>query len=253
MKLLLLIAAVCLCPVLLRAQATDVAPPLPPGPLLAETDFAHWIVTTTPGNNTASGNGAPAPANAPAEPPTIIEITRTGDTLHMVTTDARGKSDRWCVGKIQFIQEPGWDVPIWLDHDNAHGSARYISFGKALFPELSWISASNYTGIKLMGGRKCLVFTGKVMTLPPAGIDQLKQAAVAAGKPFDVKAYEADAVAYIDAETRFPVSYVKPYETSTYQILPAPTAKLTLPDKLQKMNAQINKRQKELQYKPAQA
>ena len=142
-----------------------------------------------------------------------IDWLRLQDGLAATTVNAKG----WTVLPSP---QPDFDAPDYSNQD---------------FAGFDWISAQNFIGNKTVNGKKCLVFEDRVVTVNKAELDAIVSdigrdfswARTKDGKPriFNRDDYKTSVTAYIDDETRLPVSLV--YKTPagetitrTYQFQP---------------------------------
>jgi hypothetical protein len=127
-------------------------------------------------------------------------------------------------------------------------------------------------GERKVNGRPCLVFQDKVVTVEPSQLEMIKssidrdfnwmgqldengrsvkgaQASAPARRVFHIEDYQAQAIAYIDDETRLPIAlvYTTPQGTVTrtyqFQALPSP---LVMPNEIRKLLEAFKVRQKRL-------
>jgi hypothetical protein len=202
---------------------------LPPGFKVLNQNPGHWITITsltvpTPPNSGITLPPPPPQGKLPPGGTTITEIIRSGQTAHIIATDFQGKSDRWCVGKVQFLLRDGWNIPVWINGPTGpHASVQYLSLNSSMFPELSWVSPSTLVGIQPVSGSKCFAFVSGLRT------------------------------AYLDVGTLRPVMLVTPNATYVYKILPPPSGDLDLPPNLQSLEKSIIQQQAPHPYRPPQA
>lgn len=184
--------------------------PLPGGPLLnAGDDFSAWQITYSYASDKPSATGKPSPPPIPA-PLRTLTLTRTKPFWHAEAIDiSGGKMDQWCNGALRLVVVG--DRPPGLPPSGANFAAKFPNFSAISFPDMDWISPSTYVGMQLLGLNKCMVFS------------------------------KGDMKAWIDLETRFPVSWqLGSTETRTFRQLPPPDGMLTLPPDVSKVFASLN-------------
>jgi len=219
---------------------------LPPGPTMAKRapDFAAWRVIYTYKDN-SDQKLAPTPSTDPAtakaqqmdpmglqtNPPKVRSeaFTKTGHVIHVTAEYARGLTgERWILNGIQLVKPRGSKGILAVTNTVMMGDL-ILDLSQTDFPGLQWVSASNYVGEKLIGGRKCYTFAkegGRMQLTDPSTYRQLQNFhnfKVGPGAPVHV-------VAEIDEETGLPVMLKIGDDTRTYAFGSAPTAMLTLPD-----------------------
>jgi hypothetical protein len=224
--------------------------PLPPGPLLKPIPSqTRWTISRKGGQG-----GSPEPAKAaPSATPESgqaksggkdsaaqfdIQIIgeKVGDVSHVVTTYGNGsKKEVWKKGGVQTTMNTGWQQPIV-------GPA----FEDA--EDVTWTSASNFTGIKKVSGLDCMVFRDKILPelyrarpdllrksvasskVEQEGIDQVTKVLGKESTAVDPESVKVDAVAVIDLERRLPIALQLGKVVTTYKYEALPTDyTLTLP------------------------
>jgi hypothetical protein len=133
--------------------------------------------------------------------PKRIVITKTGDTRHEETVFISGDSEAdWRIGNIEVSRAtaaPQWEAKV------------KAGFAAKDFPELQWVSADNFTGVKAENGRKFLAFQEARHDTEGNDLGM--------------------ATAYIDVDTRYPASYRFRTEVRQYTIQPPPVSPLAVP------------------------
>lgn len=201
MKTRYLIAVLGLVSTLQAQQPPEKAPPLPPGPIIAPSgDFAKWIVMVKIGDAAPSEEGGDPKTKGQV---LRIGVTKTGNIRHDV--QALGSQvllDNWYVDGAGVTINPRTKIPqVALDG---------ASPGRTDFPELEWISSSNYIGTQKVGGREAFVFRAQVPRLAP-GSNYVGD-----------QSQNVDAMAHIDVETRLPISMKRGDDSYSYQFSPRP-------------------------------
>jgi hypothetical protein len=187
-------------------------PPLPPGPLLNKApDFAQWAITIKSAGTEKEEKASPSPE--PSAKPSAsgvyrIGVIKTGKVRHEVqAVGAQVISDIWSLDGTSVSFDPRTKVPQVSQSGSSAGSD---------FPGLEWISEKNYAGIKKVNGKDCIVFNDMVFNVRPNGTRN----------EFGGK---VNAVAYVDLETRFPVTMQRGEDTYAYQFGAPPQAMLAAP------------------------
>ena len=204
-------------------SAIPAPPPLPPGPLIQKRapNFAQWVITTvsTPASkansestSTADASATDGAQNADNKTKVALEVTmtKTGKfMLREVRAQDRPVVPTWCVSGLQITISDGISIVQAKinDPDPAVYTPDYEDYSDSDFQGFDWIKTSNYTGIKQIGGRKCIVFQ-----------DTLKN-----------RWGGVNVVAHVDLETRLPVDVSLGGGTRTYTFKAPPTSELVLP------------------------
>jgi len=198
------------------ASAQTPLPPLPSGPLVQKRapNFAKWdvtIVIAPDKGNSASGSTAATNADDKGKVVFEVTMTKTGKTMLREVHMPDGKIvPTWCLGDLQITIAAGVAIVQAKLHinDPSVPTPNYEDYSDSDFQGFDWIKASNYTGIKEVGGRKCLVFQ-----------DTLKEGG---GPPIN-------RTAHVDLETRLPVDVSVGGATRNYSFKTPPTAELVFP------------------------
>ena len=203
--------------------ASPPARPTPPaGPLLQPApEFSAWEIRIIYPEESAAVTAAKRADNARR----LVQIntTKTGRVVHEVTRFADDRqTDIWDNGPLQYEKQTGasyWTACAGRIADRESTGGKCVAPTKTGFRDLDWVNACDYVGTVAFREQKCLVF-----------------AQVGAEK---VDADDADAlkrqldalpvVAYIDTETRLPVSLRMGRTVHFYRFGSPPTAMQTLP------------------------
>jgi hypothetical protein len=158
----------------------------------AMPEQAQWIIDFT----------YTSPA-APFEPirPKHVVVTKAANVRHEEKVYEGGaKSDLWRTGFMEV--ESRSNQPKLLTR---------IAGGEATadFPELEWVSAKNFVGVRTEGDRTCLVFQEERFNEFHASLGM--------------------AVALVDAEKRLPFGYRFGNEVRRYTVLPSPQGAVSMP------------------------
>lgn len=207
---------------LLCAQQ-EAQPPveIPPGPLLKSApEFSKWIVTF----QYPKESKPDAPKRDGSEPVQMV-VTKTGDVISEITTDAKNRrAELWHVGQVQYRKSAGtaqWFEASPQRFSNA-GISDYVPLPANGFQGWDWIGAASYAGtIPIKEGSAFAFVPGGAETLKLKSPDQLKDQIAA--KP---------RVAFVDAETRFPLAMRTGVVVESFAFQPAPTEKQSLPSDL---------------------
>ena len=219
-------------------QAQSPAPkinpvPLPSGKLLAPApENAQWIIditavppgAATPGVTKARSAASPKPRATKARPATSpkpsprITVAKSGSIKHVTGIVFNGTTEElWIDGATEVMLAPGMERPAIFD-DNGSVDPYYTKYCRADFPGFEWISAGNFAGESAYGSRKCLVFRAVTKVDVPAS---------------DATGETAPALAYIDEETRLPISLEKNGQTLLFQFGDPPNPPISLPPELE--------------------
>ena len=222
---------------------------LPPGPLIIDQmpAFAQWTIDYTYSNTPKPGEPSaldlykqealkdPALAKALEDPqyvfslqnirPLHMVVTKTGNVLHQETTfEQNYKGEMWANRTVKVEKRPNLSELVAVIRNDLQDAA---------FPGFDWISKRNLAGIETKDGHKCAVFKGQV---DPVAISHPGEVGSGTTVP---------AIAYIDSETHYPVSFQFGVETRQYTFLAPPTDELVMPDEFvaagKAMMAQIQK------------
>ncbi len=215
-----------------QAAPSPSVPPLPRGPLLKRApDFAQWEIAKfhSTKNPAKPGAGQDADETAHPESPKRVSVTKTGEMRHLVAIDPDGsRSKIWFKGDLEVVCQPGWKFP-WLAKAHDPHNPFAIDFSRTDFPECGWVSARNYRGIQKVQGRDCILFSERVTIVPDpdnpdSNIPQIS----------GTNAAWYGRAAFVDLETRLPVTEVTSGEITTYQFGTPPQTMLTFPADIQK-------------------
>lgn len=257
MKTLAILSLLLVSVPLLYSQQPAPTPPQPPF-LKRAPASSRWIITF----KTASAQGssaAHAAGGAPAPRPTVMAVTKNGNTIDEKLVNENGVTiETWHVPGYTVSEVNGKDLTLSPSPGNTFNTTDYSTTDFAGF---DWISSQNFVGAQEVMGRHCLVFKSKIVTLEPAEISMLKNVrtgeinaqkereedAKITGKsvnqtqseeapiaPFNVDDFKVEVTAYIDDQSRVPVALVygipNGVMTRTYQFQPSPASVLLPPD-----------------------
>lgn len=218
-----------------RTTPPDASPPArptpPAGPLLGPApEFSAWEIRMIYPEETP----AVAAANRADNARRLVQVntTKTGKILHEVSLFADNRqTDLWNNGPMQYEKQTGasyWTARDGRITDRGLTDGKYVAPTATGFHDLDWVGAGSYVGTVAIGGRNCLVCA-------QTGAEKVN-ATDAAGWKQQVDALPV--VAYIDAETRLPISLRTGRTVRSYRFGSPPTAMQTLPPDL---NAEIKK------------
>jgi hypothetical protein len=236
MKKLLLLITLLACQII-RLGAQTTPPPdqaiLPPGPLIQKRapEFARWTIFSKTAAKTSDSKDKPSTSEKTDASPNgspKFSITKTGKIIRVIFfEDEKLPWNIWC--------KDGTVIAVWPDGKNLGFASRptrpdafnplYLDFANSDFQGFEWLSAKNYTGIREVFGRKCLVFKDRIKQTPEGMRSDDPDAAS--------MTYESSPVASVDLETRLPVSLVNETGAVIYQFHDAPTEMQTLPANVQ--------------------
>ena len=209
------------------AQQTAAAPtprPVPPeGPLLKSTaDFSAWTIIqrNVPGLGSAPAGTLVGAAAASGPPDSVSVVTKTGPVRHQLTKLKTGEqTDVWYEHGNRVRMQSVWKTPMF----EAASSPTDPPVGPD-FPGLGWISASNFTGMQMQQGARCLVFESTA----PDGDPRLMQA-------YGLKPTTKLVRAFINADTRLPWLVQSGNTVQVYTFRAAPNTVLEVPAEYQAM------------------
>jgi len=196
------------------------SPALPPGPLLSNGgDVSAWEIDysyATDQSSTVAADGTAKPTY-PVPPPNSylllpirkVMIFRSKPQFHVTIIELDGEQfDQWSDGDLTFFRTPDSSaITIFSDPRNA---LKFPDVKDTDFPDMEWVSPSNYMGVQTIRSRPCFVFTQKGET------------------------------AWIDTQTLFAVQWQKGDETRVFKQLPNLTS-FSLPPEVQKISAEAKK------------
>ena len=209
-----------------RAESPDASPPARPTPpsgrlLQPAPEFSAWEMRIIYPEETPAAATANRADNTRRL--TQVNTTKTGKIIHEVSIFADNRqTDLWNNGPMQYEKQTGatyWTARDGRITDRGLTDGKYVAPPATGFRDLDWIAAGNYVGTVASGGRSCLVFaqTGaeKANATDPAALKQQVDA--------------LPIVAYVDAETRLPISLRMGRTVRSYRFGSPPTAMQTLP------------------------
>ena len=152
-----------------------------------------------------------------------VLTTKTRKIVHEVTTYVTGKqSDRWYNGKILYQKDTnlsGWLFKEGLTFRGAYTDDSYSPLPACGFRDLDWINSKTYAGTIANGDRKYLIFVSQ----DAERLDLSNPAKQKQQLDF------LSTVAYIDSETRLPVSVRINGALRTYQFTAPPSEMQNFP------------------------
>jgi len=237
--------------VLLQAQNQDQSEQPPPtGPLLSRASSpAEWSVTIkTDASTGAAGNGAStsvAPANATNQAkPQIMVVIKDLDLIFEKTALVNGDvMESWHEGNWAVSKTNGsnWIVAPGAGNGNTFNT---VDYAKADFAGFAWISLNNFSGRRMVMGKKCLIFKDKVITIDPAELEIDRGGLEAKGNVLpNNDRFKVDVEADIDDATRLPVMLIfqapRGQATRTYSFR-TPEGSLSLPPEVKQLLDKYN-------------
>jgi len=199
-------------------------------------DFSKWVITTVSapvGNaNAASASTVDAAAangsqNTDNKAKVALEVTMT-KTGKIMLREVRNQDGTvvptWCVGGLQITISGGTSIvqAKLYNVDPTVPTPNYEDYSDSDFRGFAWINTINYTGIKEIGGKKCIVF--QETTTNNAGVPVTRSA-------------------HIDLATRLPVDLSVGGGVRNYTFTAPPTSELVLPTLVVQL---LKNRQREL-------
>ena len=132
-----------------RILAETSNPPVPGNPVLHRApDFASWTIQFEYPDENATAK-SDAPTSYIGDRVRILTVTKTGNIYREATILASEKTcEKWIFDTVQLKTRPGISsiVPI-LPPTAGNPDSEYSDYSKSDFPELSWVSLSNYKGV----------------------------------------------------------------------------------------------------------
>jgi len=228
-RILCLFSAVLLLPSAARSQTP---PALPDGPLLKRApQNICWEIKYKYGKEAGAKENAASEMSPPQSGslagnsvssdtrPLSVKVTKTPDALYEETHTLSGETwRRWHYGRFKLeLLQFGKNGRI-LSLSSLDTLNEFVStYQKHDFPDLGWISASNFRGIQKIGEGDCLFFSENVAipqpTPPPMSPEE---ANLPPPPPLKVRT-----LAWIGALSRLPVRWQRESETRTFQFSPA--------------------------------
>ncbi len=232
--------------------------PLPKGPLPAKApNFAKWSVTITEGGgesqkSSSSTDSDQTKGQTNKAQQTVMSVIKTLPIRFVgIASSKDGNSIIWCLGEYQIQQNKYSETPTLC----SKSSESYIDFNNSDFPELGWISEKNYVGAQKIGERTYLFFQDQLVdtsngVIPSLGSSQRVQQNASMTNNSIPMPGKIEAMAYLDAETRLPVSMKKGSKTYLYKFDQAPTTPLTPPANIKSIVTAEQDRLKRLSLRP---
>ena len=187
-------------------------PSAPVSPLvLPSPDFADWTVTFQLAGDAGAKSADPNRMQS-------AHIIKTGNVVSQkwVTTGG-SQSERWASAGTEYVKSSG--SPTWYLTVAPMTNAPIVS--PSGFQNVDWITADTYVGTIKYQGRECFVCVP--LTAGPMDLS--------AGSTQDQLA-SLPTVAFIDAQSRFPLEIRIHGEIDSFQFGPPPTQTQALPDDL---------------------
>jgi hypothetical protein len=229
-----------------KAQTASEA--LPEGPLLANPPAAQWRVSVSyKHEESADGERSPEPRLREAF------VVKTGSVWFQKLENASGEQlDVWSDSIRLLVTSPRWPEAVY--YSGMPSSGEYPGpTAKSAFPEVEWVSAGNFQGIKAVGGSECMVFVDKRMLFSSDELDGIRMDLSLQGMPFKAEDYKSKVTAYIDVKTRLPVLYQGGRVTYRYQHYAPPGAMLSLPPAMETRKKVDAEKQKDSARRPARS
>jgi hypothetical protein len=222
----------------IRAQqsvggASPKASPTPPAPPLLHQvpDLMQWVITYTVEGSVPSTPGYSDKEKAKKADPIVTKTVLKGGGVIVEVAAKTGAApiQTWCMpGGVQIHSADGKN---WIVGAPTAAGFETADYRAQDFAGLSWISTQNFKGEVDYQGRKCFVFSDKVVTTESSELKAIKlhlarsfdtvkeddngNITVKEGvmPEFNVEDYKKEVFAYIDQETRLPVAVF--YKTPT--------------------------------------
>jgi hypothetical protein len=244
------------------------ASPTPPAPPLLRRvpDLMGWGITyTVEGAASPTKTGSSKEKEKQPEPLQTKSVLKGGGMILELTAKNGGSPlQMWYLpGGVQMRSSDG---KTWLVGAGSQAGFETADYSTQDFAGLSWISAQNFKGEVDYKGRKCFVFSDKVVTTDRHELESIRSSmarsftTVAADEngninvkseaaQFHIDDFKKDVYAYIDEESRLPVAiiYKTPngIVTRTYQFQKI-TSMPPVPPEVRKSLDSFKQRQKSL-------
>ena len=205
-----------------QTSAPADTPPVEPLIAPAAPTYSQWTIDCVYAGSSATP-GKPAAAAVKDARLRRETITKTADIKQDVSVFQDGStSEKWTKGSILAAKEAGYagiSVHVGLQ-----------SGPFADFPDLDWVSRSNYIGKQKIDTRDCLVFQEQEYAFRFVNLALFKAiTSTPDGSPSSNIGSKVPVIAIIDEKTRLPVQLKIGKDVRTFQFLSPPTTLLSLP------------------------
>lgn len=239
-------------PILLQAEEQGQLDQHPPtGPLLNRTVApAEWSITITIDASTtkktvdgtpttgASGKEANQAKNQ------LMQVIKDQNLFFEKTYTAHGEViESWHAGNwvVSKFNDKNWNVASGEGNGNTFN---YADYTKSDFAGFGWITLNNFSGRRIVMGKKCLIFKDKVITIDPQELETDKGGMATKDNPNPSDdLFKVDVEADIDDATRLPIMLIyqtplgKATRTYTFK---TPEASLSLPPEVKQLLDKYN-------------
>ena len=207
-----------------QAEASPTPRPTPPAPPLLNgtPDSAAWKIVryVIPKLGEQSAEAVVRSVATAPKPESLTSVSKTGQVRHQERKLKTGEQeDIWYEHGNRIIMESVWKIPMF----EGNTSGVKLPLGPD-FPELAWISASNFVGTQEDQGATYFVFETQVT-------EGDANKAQAYGYKLQAKFNRA----YINADTRLPWLHQTGDILERYFFQAAPKSTLDVPPEYQKM------------------
>ena len=221
---------------------------LPSDPLIVKRmpAFACWQITMTP--KTAPGiHKKGIPINGTIIRSITVQKTAPIYTHHIIYDDG-GVGLRWTDGQTEYRKLAG--MPMGMLVGYSPYDTEKCDYSQTDFPELAWVNATHFLGVRKYGDKPCLIFQKDFKS----GIEIANEAAhrmmLADGIISETGNSTVKGTAVIDSETRLPLAYDTGDSVRHYAYLPAPAAMQTMPDQVKQAVEEHQKALDSIIHKP---
>lgn len=213
--------------------------PTPPAPPFVNEapGFSAWTIARY---NVAGSGGQPADvvvrsAAAASKPDIVTTVIKTVPVRHQQRKIKTGEQeDIWFERGNRITMQSMWKIPVFEGNTSSAKQPQGPDF-----PELSWISAANFTGIQEHEGASYFVFE-----------TQATSGDATQAKEYGYKLAASFNRAFINADTRLPWLHQTGDVLQRYLFQAAPTAQLEVPPEFQAMFDAYEKRKTAASRKP---
>lgn len=182
-------------------------PSLPDPILHRVSDLTPWTVVFR------SGQQNSGPQTGASKPKTTF-IIKSKNIYHIIENQSNGSIlDKWYVAGMLIKFPPNTEKWSMSNSD--------INFSQTDFPELSWLSKENYTGVQKVNGKDAYAFKTQYVIIDENGHPET-----------------FFRTATVDVETQWPIYFTDGPSAVTYQYGKPSSAPLSIPSKVSAVIAQ---------------
>lgn len=207
------------------SHARDVAPPFEGPPVAKLPNSCKYEITLLTALEVArkkwqeANPEAPQPVRRHSHRIVKWVVTKTGKTAFVETTEEGGKSGEFWVVDGALITKEHNSEAYWAMLANEASEVEETSFGRDQFPHTAWIKMDNFKAKTKWNGKPALEFASK----------SSRQSEGMGGEASEISQSDGDSKAWIDEETRFPLTIQVNGDTYTFKYFADPNRLLELP------------------------